>query len=152
MSLHDDIEHDLHAAMKARDKDTTSALRMVIAALKNRAVADGLSPQGRLSDDVVQQVLGTEAKRRTEAADAFANAGRTDQAAREHAEADLYAQYLPEPLSDDEIAAVVDRAIAASGADGPQQMGQVMKAVMAEIGGRADGAKVSALVRQRLTD
>lgn len=151
MSLHDTIETDLRESMKARDKARTSALRMAIAALKNRAVADGLGPQGRLDDEVVQQVLASETKRRREAATAFRDAGRTESAEAEEAEAEVYAAYLPRQLGDDELAGIVDETIAELGAEGPQQMGQVMKAVMARVQGRADGARVSAMVKQRLT-
>jgi uncharacterized protein len=151
VSLHDTIESDLRTAMKARDKARTSALRMVIAALKNRAVADGLGPQGRLDDEVVQKVLATEVKRRKEAAQAFQDAGREESAASEEAEATIYEAYLPAQLADAELEAIVDAAIAEVGADGPQQMGQVMKATMAQVQGRADGSRVSALVKQRLT-
>ncbi|MFA9429041.1 GatB/YqeY domain-containing protein [Egicoccus sp. AB-alg2] len=150
MSLHDSIETDLRTAMKARDKERTSALRMAVAALKNRAVADGHGPQGRLDDEVVQQVLASEVKRRREAATAFRDAGRTESASKEEAEAAVYEAYLPQQLGDDELAAVVDQTIAELGAQGPQQMGQVMKAVMPKVQGRADGARVSALVKQRL--
>ncbi|MEX0834671.1 MAG: GatB/YqeY domain-containing protein [Nitriliruptor sp.] len=149
--LHDRIESDLHASMKARDKARTSALRMVVAALKNTAVAEGLSPQGRLPDETVQKVLATEVKRRREAATAFADAGREEQAAAETAEASLYAEYLPAQLSDDELSAIVDRVITEIGAEGPQAMGQVMKATMAEVQGRADGNRVSAIVKTRLS-
>jgi len=150
VSLHDSIETDLRTAMKARDKARTSALRMAVAALKNRAVADGQSPQGRLDDEVVQQVLASEVKRRREAATAFRDAGRTESAASEDAEAEIYAAYLPQQLDDDELAAIVDQTVAEVGAAGPQQMGQVMKAVMPKVQGRADGSRVSALVKQRL--
>ncbi|SRR6056297_87598 len=151
MSLQRRIEDDLHTAMKARDKATTSALRMVVAALKNRSVADGLGAQGELDDTVVQQVLTTEVKRRREAAKAFAEGGREGAAAKESAEAALYEAYLPAQLGDDELTAIVDRVITDLDADGPQAMGQVMKATMAEVAGRADGARVSALVKGRLT-
>jgi uncharacterized protein len=150
VSLHDRIEADLHAAMKARDKQRTSALRMVVAALKNRAIEDGLGPQGRLDDGVVQQVLTTEVKRRKEAASAFDAGGRAESAAAERAEAELYGTYLPTQLDDQELDAIVTSVIERLGADGPQAMGQVMKAAMAEVAGRADGARVSALVKQRL--
>ncbi|MFP4149115.1 MAG: GatB/YqeY domain-containing protein [Nitriliruptoraceae bacterium] len=151
MSLQRQIEDDLHAAMKARDKAATSALRMVLAALKNRAVAEGLGPQGQLEDEVVQQVLATEVKRRREAATAFADAGRDEAAAAELTEAGLYERYLPAQLEEAELVAIVDRVIAELGADGPRAMGQVMKATMAEVAGRADGSRVSTLVKQRLT-
>ncbi|MTV25426.1 GatB/YqeY domain-containing protein [Nitriliruptoraceae bacterium ZYF776] len=149
-TLHDRIETDLREAMKARDKARTSALRMVVAALKNRATADGLSPQGRLDDEVVEKVLATEVKRRKEAAAAYAEAGRDQQAAGEEAEAAVYATYLPEPLSEAELEAAVDAAIAEVGATGPQDLGKVMKTTMASLGGRADGARVSALAKAKL--
>jgi uncharacterized protein len=150
MSLHDRVEEDLRAAMKARDTARTSALRMAVAALRNRAVADGIGPQGRLDDDAVEQVLTGEVKRRREAAEAFAGAGRDEQAAAEAAEAVVYEAYLPEPLGDDELAAIVDRVVADHGGADCAQMGPVMKAVMAEVAGRAEGGRVSGLVRERL--
>ena len=150
MKLHDQIETDLREAMKARDKPRTAALRMAVAALKNRAVADGVGPQGRLDDEVVQKVLTTELKRRREAADAFRGAGRTESAEAEEAEAAVYEGYLPEQLDDDELVGLVDATIREVGADGPKQTGQVMKAVMAKAQGRADGSRVSELVRRRL--
>jgi uncharacterized protein len=150
VSLHDRIEADLHTAMKARDKQRTSALRMVVAALKNRAVEEGLGPQGRLDDAIVQQVLSTEVKRRKEAASAFDAGGRVESAAAERAEAQLYGTYLPTQLDDQELDAIVTSVVERLGAEGPQAMGQVMKAAMAEVAGRADGARVSALVKQRL--
>ncbi len=150
MSLHDTVEAELRTAMKARDRDRMSALRMAVSALRDRAVADGIGPQGRLDDAVVIQVLTTEVKRRREAAQAFADAGREEQSRRETAEAALYEEFLPAQLTDDELAAIVDRVVSEVGAEGPAAMGQVMKPVMAEVAGRADGSRVSALVRQRL--
>jgi uncharacterized protein len=150
-TLHDRIEADLRTSMKARDKARTSALRMAVAALKNTAVAEGLGPQGRLDDATVEKVLTTEVKRRREAASAFAEAGRDEAAASETSEAEVYAAYLPEQLGDDELAAIVDEVIAELDADGPQAMGQVMKATMPRVQGRADGSRVSATVKQRLT-
>lgn len=150
MSLHDRVEADLKAAMKARDKPATSALRMAVSALKNRAIADGLGPQGRLEDAVVEQVLATEVKRRREAATAFRDAGRAEQAASEEAEATLYGAYLPEQLDDAALSTLVDEVIAELGAEGPKQLGAVMKAAMGRVEGRADGARVSAVAKQRL--
>lgn len=151
MSLHETLEADLTAAMKARDKAATSTLRLAIAALKNRAVADGLGPQGRLDDEVVRAVLSSESKRRREAAAAFRDAGREEQAAAEEAEAELYARYLPAQLGDDELTTLVDEVIAELAAEGPGSLGAVMKAAMARVEGRADGSRVAALVRARLT-
>lgn len=150
-TLHDQVEADLRASMKARDKARTSALRLVIAALKNTAVAEGLGPGGRLPDETVRKVLTTEVKRRREAAAAFADAGREDSAAAETAEAEIYGRYLPAQLTDAELEDIVDRAIAATDAEGPKAMGQVMKTAMAEVQGRADGSRVSALVKARLS-
>jgi uncharacterized protein len=151
VSLHDTIEADLREAMKAREKARTSALRMIVAALKNKAVAEGLSPQGRLDDEVVEQVLSTEVKRRKEAAAAFRDGGRIDSALSEEAEAEIYSAYLPEQMTDDELRSIVEDAVGETGAEGPQQMGQVMKAAMAKVQGRAEGGRVSAIAKERLT-
>ncbi len=150
MSLQDQIQSDLTAAMKARDKRRISALRMIVAAMKNAAVEDGRGPQGQLPDEVVERILAKEVKNRREAADAFRERGREDKAAEEEADADVYAEYLPEPLSDDELITIVEETIDEVGAEGPQDMGQVMGAVMPKVGNRADGQRVSALVKSRL--
>jgi uncharacterized protein YqeY len=150
MDLHSRIESDLHAAMKRRDAAAVSSLRMVVAALKNRAIADGLGPQGRLDDAVVEAVIAGEAKKRREAAEAFEKAGRTDAAASENAEAVLYAAYLPQPLTDDELDSLIDAVIASLGATEMKQMGQVMKEVLAQTGTRADGGRVTPLVKAKL--
>lgn len=151
MSLHEQIEADLRTAMKARRKAETSALRLALAALKNQAVADGLGPQGRLDDDAVRRVLTTEVKRRREAAAAYRDAGRDESADAELAEVAVYERYLPAQLDDDELAAIVDRAIEQTQAGGPGDLGPVMKAAMAEVQGRADGSRVSAMARARLS-
>jgi len=150
MSLQQQISDDLTTAMKARDKARTGALRMLLASIKNAAVADGKGPQGELDDDAIIRLVQTETKRRREAAAAFRDGGREEQALSEEAEAAVYEAYLPAQLSDDELAAAVDAAIAEVGADGPQAMGQVMKAVMPKVQGQADGSRVSAIVRDRL--
>lgn len=150
MSLQQQIADDLKAAMKERDRDRMSTLRMLVSSLKNEAIEKGRGPQGELSDEEVQKVLATEKKRRDEAAASFAEGGREESSAKEQAEADLIAAYLPDQLSDDELAAVVDRAVTETGADSMQEMGKVMQKVMGEVGNRAEGARVSALVKQRL--
>jgi uncharacterized protein len=150
MSLQQRITEDLTSAMKARDKARTGALRMLVASIKNAAVAEGKGPQGELDDDAIIRLVQTETKRRREAATAFREGGREEQALAEEAEAAVYEAYLPAQLSDAELAAAVDAAIAEVGADGPQAMGQVMKAVMPKVQGRADGSRVSAIVKQRL--
>lgn len=136
--------------MKARDKARTSALRMLVSALKNQAIADGKGPQGTLDDDEVERILASEVKRRREAAAAFREAGRTESAEAEEAEVVVYESYLPEQLADEELAGLVDEAIAEVGAQDVKQMGQVMKTLMPRVQGRADGSRVSALVKQRL--
>jgi uncharacterized protein len=150
VSLQQQITDDIKTSMKARDKARTSALRMLLAAMKNAAVAAGRGPQGELSDDEVIKLLQTETKRRREAATAYRDAGREEQAASEEAEAAIYEAYLPAQLTDDELTAIVDEAIAEVGADNPSQMGQVMKAAMPKVAGRADGARVSGMVKDRL--
>jgi len=148
-ALKDQLRSDLTAAMKARDEVRTRTLRMALTAVSNAEVAGAHSRE--LSDDEVLSVLTREAKRRREAADAFAAAGRTDQAAAEQAEGVVLNGYLPAQLGDEEIAAVVTAEIQQSGAAGMGAMGRVMKAVTPRIAGRADGARVAAEVRRQLT-
>ncbi len=150
MSLQQQVSDDLREAMKARDKARTGALRMLLASLKNAAVAEGKGPQGELADEEVVRLVQTETKRRREAAAAFRQAGRDDQAEAEDAEASIYEAYLPAQLSDEELGEVVDAAIAEVGVEGPQDMGKVMKTVMPRVAGQADGSRVSAVVKARL--
>jgi uncharacterized protein YqeY len=146
--LADQIQTDLTTAMKARDELTVSVLRMAVAAIKEAKVS-GAEVRDLTDDDVIA-LLAKEAKRRDEAAEAFAAGGRDESAARELAERDVLAAYLPAPVSDEEIEALVDEALAEGGFDSPAQMGLAMKAAMAKVGGKADGKKVSALVKARL--
>ncbi|HWJ62762.1 MAG TPA: GatB/YqeY domain-containing protein [Acidimicrobiales bacterium] len=146
--LADQIQTDLTAAMKARDELRLSVLRMAVAAIKEAKVSG--DEVRELSDDEVVALLAKEAKRREEAAEAFAAGGRDESAARELAERDVLAAYLPAPASDEEIEALVAEALAEGGFSEPSQMGQAMKAAMAKVGGKADGKKVSALVKARL--
>ncbi|HXF20416.1 MAG TPA: GatB/YqeY domain-containing protein [Streptosporangiaceae bacterium] len=148
-ALKDQLRSDLTAAMKARDEVRTRTLRMALTAVSNAEVAGATARE--LSDDEVLKVLTREAKRRREAADAFATAGRTEQAAAEQAEGEVLDGYLPDQLGDDEIAAIVTAEIEQSGAAGMGAMGQVMKAVTPRIAGRADGGRVAAEVRRQLT-
>jgi uncharacterized protein YqeY len=146
--LKERLRNDLTASMRARDALRTATIRMVLTAVTNSEVAGS---QARvLSDDDVLAVLAKEAKKRREAADAFRGGGRTDSAEREEAEAGIIAEYLPVPLTDEEIAAMVDQAVAATGADSPRDMGKVMKALQPQVAGRAEGSKVAAAVRSRL--
>lgn len=148
MALADDIQRDLTAAMKARDATATATLRSVLAAIRNARVAAG--QEGDLTDDQTVDLLTREAKKRTEAAEAYDGAGREEQATKERAELEVIRRYLPAQLSDEELAGIVDDAIAATGATGPGDMGTVMGAVMPKVRAQADGKRVSAVVRERL--
>ena len=147
--LKERLRADLNAAMRARDQVRMRTLRLVLTSITNEEVA-GASARD-LTDDEVLKVLTREARKRREAAKAFSAAGRSDQAAAERAEGDVLAGYLPAQLSDDELAALVDTAIAETGASGMAGMGQVMKTVTPRVAGRADGARVAAEVRRRLS-
>jgi uncharacterized protein len=147
--LKERLRADLNAAMRARDQVRMRTLRMALTSITNEEVA-GASARD-LTDDEVLKVLTREARKRREAAEAFSAAGRSDQAAAERAEGDVLTGYLPAQLSDDEIAALVDAAIAETGASGMAGMGQVMKTVTPRVAGRADGARVAAEVRRRLS-
>jgi hypothetical protein len=147
--LKDRLRADLTTAMKSRDEVRTRTLRMALTSVSKEEVAGKAARE--LSDDEVLKVLAREAKRRREAAAAFADAGRGDQAAAERAEDEVLSAYLPAQLGDAELAELVSTAIAETGASGPAAMGQVMKAVTPQIAGRAEGSRVAAEVRRQLT-
>jgi len=147
-SLKETIRTDLTTAMKARDEIRSSTLRMVLTAITNAEVAGKQARE--LSDDEIITVLSSEAKKRREAATAFADGGRPEQAAKETAEAAVIADYLPAQLTPEEIADVVARAIAQTGATEPREMGKVMGVVTPQVKGRADGGAVAAEVRRQL--
>jgi hypothetical protein len=148
-TLKDRLNEDLHSAMKGRDELTTSTLRMALSAVRTAEVAGDAARD--LSDDEVLGVLTKEAKKRREAATAFAGAGRADQAAKELAEGEVLDRYLPKQLSDAEIAELVVGALAAGGFSTRAQMGPAMKAAQAAVAGRAEGGRVAAEVRRRLS-
>ncbi len=151
MSLHDRIEDDLRAAMKVRDRATMDALRMLKSALTNRAVADGGTPTSRLDDGTVMAAVATEVKRRREAATAFRDGGREESALKEEAEAAVYAAYLPAQMDDAALRALVTAAATRLGATGPRDAGGVIREVLAEASGGADGGRVAAMVREVLS-
>jgi uncharacterized protein YqeY len=142
------LRADLTAAMKSRDGVRTRTLRMVLTSVTNEEVAGKAARD--LTDDEVLRVIAREAKRRREAAEAFDAAGRLDQAAAERAEGEVLGGYLPAQLSDAELAEIVARVVAETGASGPAAMGQVMKAVTPLVAGRAEGGRVAAEVRRSL--
>jgi uncharacterized protein YqeY len=142
MSLLEQVQADVRTAMRAGERDRVGALRMVANALQQEAKAG--------NDDEVA-VLRRERKRRLEAAEAYRAGGREERAAAEEGEAKLIDAYLPAELSDDELAAIVDDVVAETGAADASDMGKVMGVAMPKVGGRADGRRVSAAVRARLT-
>jgi uncharacterized protein len=146
--LKEKLRTDLSVAMKARDEVRTRTLRMALTAVTNEEVS---GKQARvLSDDEVVKVLQREAKKRREAAEAFSDAGRTEQAEAERAEGVVLDEYLPKQLDDEELTRIVAEAIAETGAEGPRAMGQVMKVVTPKVAGRADGRRVSGEVKRQL--
>jgi len=147
-TLKDQLRADLTTAMKARDDTRTRTLRMALTSITTEEVSGSAAHD--LTDDEVIKILTREAKRRREAAAAFADAGREDQAAAELAEERVLADYLPAQLGDDELAAIVSAAIDETGASGPGGIGQVMKLVTPRVAGRAEGSRVAAQVRSQL--
>jgi uncharacterized protein len=146
--LKDRLETDLHAAMKARDELLTGTLRMALAAVRNAEVAGKQARE--LSDEEVRAVLSGEAKKRRDAATAFADAGRAERADRERAEEEVLVGYLPAQLTDEELAGLVEQALAGMDATGKAAMGQAMRAAQSAVAGRAEGGRVAAEVRRQL--
>ena len=146
MSLAEKIREDMRAAMKERERARVSALRMLGAALKNGEIEAGRS----LTEEEEQVILRRQLKQREESAEAFRRAGREEQAASELAEAEVVREYLPEPLSPEELEQIVSRAMRETGATGMKDMGAVMGHAIALAEGRAEGRELAALVRNRL--
>ncbi len=146
MSLIGELEEEVKEAMLARDNARRDALRLILSSLKS-AEKDLQRP---LSDEEELQVLQRERKKRQEAAEAFRDAGREQQAENEEAELEILEEFMPEPISEDELERIVDDAIAENKATSMRDMGRVMADVMPQIAGRADGSAVSQLVREKL--
>jgi uncharacterized protein YqeY len=146
MSLKERLSGETTAALRAGEKIRLSTLRLLSAAVKNREV----ELRHPLDDDEFVEVATREAKRRREAIEAYENAGREDRAATEREELGVLEEYLPAGLTDQEVDALIDDAIARTGAAGPGDLGKVMSSVMAEAKGRADGRAVQARVKSRL--
>lgn len=149
-TLKDQLRTDLTSAMKARDKDRAGTLRMVMASITEAEVAGKVAKE--LTDDEIITILTREAKKRREAATAFADGGRAEQAEKETAEAAVITEYLPAQLSAEEISDLVSKAIAQTGAAdlGMKGMGKVMGVLTPQTKGRADGGAVAAEVRKQL--
>jgi len=151
MSMKDTIKADLTTAMKARDEMATSTLRMVLSAITNAEVAGDEAVT--LSDAQVTAVLQAEAKKRSEAAQIYADAGRTEAAAKERGELAIIERYLPAAMSDDELNAIIAEEVAkakAAGAEGGKAMGAVVKAVRERAGSGADGSRIASAVKAAL--
>jgi uncharacterized protein len=146
MSLITRLEDELKEAMAARDAERRDTLRLILSSLRS-AEKDLQRP---LHDDEELQVLQRERKKRTEAAEAFRDAGREEQADAEERELEVLEEFMPEPLSEDELEEIVDDAIAEVGATSMRDIGRVMADVMPQVAGRADGSAVSQLVREKL--
>ena len=146
MSLISDLEQEVRDAMLAHDGDRRDALRLILSSLKSAEK----ELQRPLSEDEELQVLQRERKKRIEAADAFRAGDREEQAEHEEYELDVLEEFMPEPLSEDEIEHIVDDAIAENGATSLRDLGRVMADVMPQIAGRADGSTVSQIVREKL--
>ena len=142
------LRSDLTDAIRARDEIKSGTIRMVLTAITNEEVAGKVAKE--LTDAEVITVLSREAKKRREAAEAYEAAGRADKAALEKSEGEIIAGYLPQQMSESEVAALVASAIAASGATGPGDMGKVMGILKPQVAGKADGAMVSGLVKAAL--
>ena len=146
MPLKDRLQEDMKSALRARDKERLSALRLMLAAVKQREVDERIS----LNDTQVIGVLDRMLKQRRESIAQYEQAGRQDLADKEAFEAEVIQSYMPEALSDDEIDAMIASAIAATGAQSVRDMGKVMALIKDQAQGRADMATISALVRAKL--
>lgn len=141
------IREDMKAVMRAHDADRLSTIRLLLAAVKQREIDEKIEA----TDAQVTEVIAKMVKQRRDSIQQYRAGGREDLAQKEQAEIDVLSGYLPKQLSDEEIGAIIDEAIAQSGLSGMAAMGKVMGAVKAKVAGRADLGKVSALVKARLT-
>lgn len=148
-SLKATVQDDLTTAIRERDQLRAGTLRLALTAITTEEVSGKEARE--LTDDEVLKVLAKEAKKRREAATAYAEAGRTELAEREEAERAVLEAYLPAQLSDEELEAIVAEAVEATGATGMPQMGQVMKVAQAAVAGRAEGGRVAAAVKRALS-
>ena len=146
MALKDRLTDDLKDAMRQRDAKRRDTLRLLLSAIRYEEIAR----KGDLDDDAVTQTLSKQAQQRRDSITAYEKGDRPDLVAQEQAELEIIRAYLPEPMSAEEVGAIVQAAIADAGARGPQDMGKVMGRIMPQVRGRADGKQVSALVQERL--
>ncbi len=150
MTISERVEQDIKDAMRARQADRLSVLRMLKSALMNAAIESGGGPQGKLGDAEATAVIRKQVKQRQDSVESFRKGGREDQAARESAEIELLNTYLPQALDAAALDALIDEAIRETGATTKAQMGAVMKALQPKVAGRADGKTLSQAVQARL--
>ncbi len=146
MSLKQRIMEDMKEAMKAKDTARVSTLRLLLSEIKNKEI----DKRGELSDDEVLAVIQKAVKQRRESIEQYKKAGREDLAEKESKELEILESYLPQPLTEEELEAIIDEAIKEVGATSPRDMGKVMKVVMPKVRGRADGKVVNQKVREKL--
>ena len=146
-TLKEQIRADLKEAMKAKEKERTGTIRMLLAAIQT---AETEGSKHEVDDAEIQKIIAREIKKRRESADIYTTNGRADLAETELAEASILEVYQPKQLSDEELATLIDEAIADTGAESMAQMGQVMKAATAKADGRADGKRISEAAKARL--
>ena len=146
MLLKDRITEDMKNAMRARESDRLGAIRLLLAAIKQKEVDERIVMDDAAVLGVVEKLI----KQRNDSIEQFEKASRTELADRERAELELLTGYLPQQMSDAEVSAAIDAALAESGVTGPQAMGKVMALLKPRVAGRADMGKLSALVKQRL--
>ncbi|HKJ46428.1 MAG TPA: GatB/YqeY domain-containing protein [Balneolales bacterium] len=152
MSLYDTILSDLKNAMKAKEKDRLRVLRSLKAALLEKEISERKGGQAKLTDEQIVQVLTKAAKQRKESIEQFERAGRDDLVENEKVELAIIEEYLPEMMSEDKVAELIDEVIAQVGASSPQDMGKVMGVIMPKVKGKADGSMVNKIVRQKLSN
>jgi hypothetical protein len=161
MALREKIDADFKEAFKAKDETRISVLRMLLASIKNKELekraklsktekAEDLEQLSKLSDDEIIGVVSTEVKKRKEAAEQYGRGGRQELADKEMAEAQIISSYLPQQLSENELRELIRAAIQKTGASSPGDLGKVMGVLMPQVKGRADGAKVTAIVKEEL--
>jgi uncharacterized protein YqeY len=150
MSLYEKIQSDMKEAMKSRDTLRTNTLRFVIAAVKNFQASSEENRKGEVTDDTVIGLIGKEVKRREESIEAYVKAGRNELVAQETLEMEILKDYLPEELSENDIRSVALKTIEDLKANGPSDLGKVMREVMVRLKGRADGKLTNKIVRELL--
>ena len=146
MKIAEQLEQDLIKALKERREEIVSVLRMLKSVIKNKEI----EKKGKLNDEDILDIIGKEAKKRKESAQAFKDGGRNDLAEKELRENDILTKYLPEQISEDELRKIVKEVVSKMGANSPADMGKVMSQVMPQTKGRADGAMISRIVKEEL--